>query len=154
LVGVPAALLAGRLSTRFGVLRIVVVASAVMALSAAAFVAIVFVPSWSATIALALVYGAANCAYQAVDWALAIQVLPDEQQAGKDMGIWHASFVLPQAIAPGLTGLAIAASKPVSLQLGYALAFGLAALWFGIGTVFVARLRTALGEPAPAVRPT
>jgi hypothetical protein len=52
---------------------------------------------------VAIVYGAANCAYQAVDWALAIHVLPDAQQAGKDMGIWHASFVLPQAVAPGLT---------------------------------------------------
>ena len=154
LFGVPAALVAGRLSNRFGVLRIVVIASAMMALSAAAFVAIVYYPSWSATIVLAIVYGAANCAYQAVDWALAIQVLPDEQQAGKDMGIWHASLVLPQAIAPGLTGLVIAASKPVSLQLGYAVAFGLAALWFGVGTLVVARLRTALPEAGPAVQPT
>jgi len=154
LVGVPAALLAGRLSSRFGVVRIVVIASAVMALSAAAFVAIVYYPSWSATIVLAIVYGAANCAYQAVDWALAILVLPDEQQAGKDMGIWHASFVLPQAIAPGLTGLVIAASKPVSLQLGYAVAFGLAALWFGVGTLVVARLRPALPEAATAAQPT
>lgn len=144
LAGVPAALAAGRLSSRFGVLRIVVVASAVMALSAAAFVAIVYYPSWSATIVLALVYGAANCAYQAVDWALAIHVLPDTQQAGKDMGIWHTSFVLPQAIAPGVTGLVIAASKPISLQLGYALAFALAALWFAVGTLVVMRLGPGL----------
>lgn len=140
LAGVPVALVAGRASRRFGVLRIVVASSAAMALFAAAFVAIVYAPSWPATIALAIAYGAANCAYQAVDWALAIEVLPDPRRAGKDMGIWHISFVLPQAIAPGLTGIAIAAAKPVSLQLGYAAAFGLAALWFVAGAVAVTRV--------------
>ncbi|HEX3466467.1 MAG TPA: MFS transporter [Candidatus Elarobacter sp.] len=140
LAGVPAALAAGRASRRFGVLRIVVVSSATMALFAAAFIAVVYAPSWPATIVLAIAYGAANCAYQAVDWALAIEVLPDTGQAGKDMGIWHVSFVLPQAIAPGVTGLAIALAKPVSLQLGYAVAFSLAALWFAIGTLAVTRL--------------
>jgi MFS family permease len=140
LAGVPVALAAGRLSNRYGVLRIVVVSSAAMAIFAGAFVAVVYAPSWPATIVLAIAYGAANCAYQAVDWALAIEVLPDARQAGKDMGIWHVSFTLPQAIAPGLTGLVIALAKPVSLQLGYAVAFGLAALWFALGTVVVARL--------------
>jgi predicted MFS family arabinose efflux permease len=146
LAGVPAALYAGRVGDRIGPLRVVVVTSALMALAAAAFVAIVYHPSWYATIALALAYGAANCAYQAVDWALAIAVLPDLADAGKDMGIWHTSFVFPQMIAPGLTGLVIAASKPVSPQLGYALAFAFAALWFGLGTVFVARLYAATGR--------
>jgi len=149
LAGVPAALYAGRIGDRVGPLRIVVVTSALMALAAAAFVAIVYHPSWYATIALALAYGAANCAYQAVDWALAIAVLPDLADAGKDMGIWHTSFVLPQMIAPGLTGLVLAASKPVSPQLGYALAFAFAALWFGLGTVFVARLYAATGRQIP-----
>ncbi len=147
LAGVPVALAAGRSSSRFGVLRIVVVSSAAMAIFAGAFVAVVYAPSWPATIALAIAYGAANCAYQAVDWALAIEVLPDTGAAGKDMGIWHVSFTLPQALAPGLTGLVIAAAKPFSLQLGYAVAFALAALWFAAGTVAVARLGPLRDRP-------
>ncbi len=141
LAGVPGALLAGRASDRIGPLRVVVVASWAMAALAAAFAALVYHPSWTAAIVLALLYGCASCAYQAVDWALAIHVLPAREDAGKDMGIWHVSFVLPQLIAPGITGAVIAACKPVSVAFGYAIAFGLAALWFALGAAVVARLR-------------
>jgi len=141
LTGVPAALAAGRAGDRVGPLRVVVVSSTAMSAIAALFVALAFHPSWTATIVLALLYGAASCAYQAVDWALAIQVLPARADAGKDMGIWHVSFVLPQLIAPGVTGAVIVACKPVSPALGYAVAFALAALWFALGATFVARLR-------------
>ncbi len=141
LTGVPAALLAGRASDRAGPLRVVVASSTAMAVIAALFVALVYHPSWIATVVLALFYGAASCAYQAVDWALAVHVLPARIDAGKDMGIWHVSFVLPQMIAPGLTGVVLAACKPVSVALGYAIAFGLAALWFALGAALVARLR-------------
>jgi len=141
LAGIPGALLAGRAGDRTGPLPIVVGASWAMAALALAFAVLVFHPSWTATIVLALLYGGASCAYQAVDWALAVHVLPAREDAGKDMGIWHVSFVLPQLIAPGITGAVIAACKPVSLAFGYAIAFGLAALWFALGAVFVARLR-------------
>jgi MFS family permease len=141
LTGVPAALLAGRAGDRTGPVRVVVASSAAMAAIAALFVVLVYHPSWPGTVVLALLYGAASCAYQAVDWALATHVLPSRADAGKDMGIWHVSFVLPQMIAPGLTGLVIAACKPVSITFGYAIAFGLAAVWFALGCAFVARLR-------------
>ena len=40
-----------------------------------------------------LIYAAAFGAYQAVDWALALKVLPSAEAAGKDMGIWRISMV-------------------------------------------------------------
>ena len=143
LVGAPAALFAGRLADRIGAFRVVVYSASIMSAAAFAYVAVVFAPSWSWTVIIAIIYGMGTGAYQAVDWALAIRVLPSSIDAGKDMGIWHASLVFPQAIAPGLTGLILTAFKPHSLQLGYAAAFILAAFWLLLGTVFILQLSPA-----------
>jgi hypothetical protein len=88
-------------------------------------------------------FGVGYGAYQAVDWALAIDVLPQGDSAAKDMGIWHVSLVLPQVIAPALTGVILAALKPHSLLLGYTLVFTATAFWFILGTVFVRQIRGA-----------
>lgn len=53
----------------------------------------------------ATLYGLAFGAYYSVDWALGCDVLPNKQDAAKDMGVWHIAMVLPQSIAPALSGL-------------------------------------------------
>jgi len=57
------------------------------------------------------------------------------------MGIWHVSLVLPQMIAPALTGIILSAFKQHSLLLGYTVVFSLTAVWFVLGTVFVRQVR-------------
>jgi hypothetical protein len=108
---------------------------------------IAFRPQMVLTAPVFLVYFAGWGAYQAVDWALALRVLPRSETAGKDMGIWHVALVLPQILGPVLTGWIITGAKmAVSARFAYALAFAIAALWFSLSALLVARVR--LPQPA------
>ena len=142
LLGIPASLLAARLTARWGIVAIVRATSWMMAAAALAYVLIAFHPGIALTAPVFLVYFAGWGAYQAVDWALALQVLPNSENAGKDMGIWHVALVLPQILGPALTGWLITGAKlAVSARFAYALAFAIAALWFSLAAVLVGRVR-------------
>lgn len=141
--GIVTSLIAGRLSDRFGRKPLVYVSGGMMAFAAIVFIAVAFFPSIQFMFAVGALFGLGYGAYQAVDWALAIDVLPAGDSAAKDMGIWHVAIVLPQALAPALTGLTLTTFKSVSLLLGYNVVFVLTALWFVLGTVFVRQIRGA-----------
>jgi Na+/melibiose symporter-like transporter len=142
LLGIPASLVAARLTARFGLVAIVRVTAWMMAAAASAYVLIALSPHWPIMVAVACVYFAGWGAYQAVDWALALRVLPNSETAGKDMGIWHVALVLPQILGPVSTGWIISAAKwAVSARFAYALAFAIAALWFSLAALLLARLR-------------
>ena len=113
-----------------------------MALASVIFIFVAFKPSLAFTFTVGALFGIGYGAYQAVDWALAVDVLPKGEAAAKDMGIWHVSLVLPQVLAPAITGFTLTAFKPVGLLLGYAVVFVLTALWFVLGTVFVRAIRS------------
>jgi hypothetical protein len=113
-----------------------------MAVSAVCYVLAAFHPSLVLLIPIVLVYSAGYGAYQAVDWALALKVLPAAGSAGKDMGIWHVSMVLPQIIGPASTGWLISGVKAwVSAPVAYTIAFGLAAVWLSLAAILVGRVR-------------
>ena len=142
LLGIPASLLAARLADRFGIVGVVRSANWLMAAAALAYVLIAFHPGIALTAPVFLVYFAGWGAYQAVDWALALKVLPKSENAGKDMGIWHVALVLPQILGPALTGWLITGARlAVSARFAYALAFAIAALWFSLSAVLVARVK-------------
>jgi Na+/melibiose symporter-like transporter len=147
MLGIPASLLAARLADRYGIVAVVRVTSWMMAAAAIAYVLIAFHPQMALTAPVFLVYFAGWGAYQAVDWALALKVLPHSETSGKDMGIWHIALVLPQILGPALTGWIITGAKlAVSARFAYALAFAIAALWFSLSALLVARVR--LPQPA------
>lgn len=107
----------------------------------ACFALIAVNPNLPLVVALTVAFGAATGAYGAVDWALALKALPARQDAGKDMGIWHVSMVLPQIIGPAVMGWLITGiEKAGSARLAYALAFVIAALWFTLAAVLVQRV--------------
>jgi hypothetical protein len=112
-----------------------------MAAAAIAFTLAARWPSPPFVFAIGALFGAGYGAYQAVDWALAIDTLPAGEAAAKDMGIWHVSLVFPQMVAPLLTGLTLGALKGMSLVLGYTLVFIMTAMWFVLGTLFVRKIR-------------
>jgi Na+/melibiose symporter-like transporter len=147
MLGIPASLVAARLAGRHGIVAVVRVTSWMMAAAAIAYVLIAFNPSVGLTVPVFLVYFAGWGAYQAIDWALALKVLPRSETAGKDMGIWHVALVLPQILGPALTGWIITGAKlAVSARFAYALAFAIAALWFSLSAILVARVKL----PRPA----
>lgn len=146
--GIPTSLLAGVLSDRFGRKPMVYLSGGTMAAASLLFILVGFRPSLTAMLWIGALFGVGYGAYQAVDWALAIDVIPKGAGAAKDMGIWHVSLVLPQMIAPALTGAVLTLLKPVSLLLGYTVVFTLTALWFILGTVFVRPIRGAHGSRA------
>ncbi len=141
-VGIPASLLAARLAARCGIVAVVRLTSWMMAGSAIAYVLLALHPHPALMVAVAGVYFSGWGAYQAVDWALALRVLPKSEAAGKDMGIWHVALVLPQVLGPASTGWIISGARwAVSAHFAYTLAFAVAALWFSLSAVLVARVR-------------
>jgi hypothetical protein len=72
---------------------------------------------------------------------LALDVLPADLDAGKDMGIWHICPVLPQIAGPVTTGVLITIAKNMaSERFAYGLAFAVAAAWFIAGSVYVSKI--------------
>jgi len=141
-LAVPASIIGIRLSEKIGLVKIVCGTSWIMAITASCYVLIAFHPTFILIVPVVIVFSAAYGAYQAVDWALALAVLPSSDNAGKDMGIWHVSMVLPQIIGPASSGWMISwmiASQ--SAALAYTLAFGIAALWFVLASALVTRVR-------------
>jgi Na+/melibiose symporter-like transporter len=163
LTSIPTSIVAGILSDRYGRKPLVYLAGGIMALACTIFIAVGRFPSMTFTLAVAALFGLGYGAYSAVDWALGIDVLPAGEDVAKDMGIWHVSMVLPQMIAPAISGLVLTAFKDGAvsrlltalgagttaldavrthaLLLGYTVIFAIAAAWFILGTVFVRQIR-------------
>ena len=141
--GIPTSYLAGRLSDRYGRKPLVYLSGGLMAVASLIFIINGFRPSLAFTHWIGALFGVGFGAYQAVDWALAIDVLPKGESAARDMGIWHIALVLPQILAPAVTGITLALFKDRSLLLGYTIVFAMTAVWFILGTVLVRYIRGA-----------
>ncbi len=135
---------AGWLSDHIGRIRIVYLASGLMALAASTFV---IAPAPVILWPMAVVFGLGYGAYFSVDWALAVDTLPSLQEAGKDMGIWSIASNLPTVIAPVIGSVIIVALTALNATaLGYRLVFAVAALAFIIATVFIVKVRVQRPE--------
>jgi Na+/melibiose symporter-like transporter len=141
--GIPTSLLAGALSDRVGRKPLVYLSGGIMAAASLAFIAAGAGQSLAAIFTVGALFGIGYGAYQAVDWALAVDVLPPGGDTAKDMGLWHVALVLPQVLAPALSGALLTGIKPMSLLGAYVAVFAVAATWFVLGTVFVRRIRSA-----------
>jgi MFS family permease len=108
-----------------------------------ALIFIIFYPrAQPILLALAVIYGLGYGLYYAVDWALAVDTLPDRYgAAAKDMGLFHVAYTLPQVIMPVIGGALIEALNGVSPGNGYRIVFALSIVFFGLGTVLVSRIR-------------
>jgi MFS family permease len=136
-------LLAGILSDRYGRKLLVYLSGALMGV-----VCLVFVVTHSFTLAviMGVVFGLGYGAYESVDWALVSDVLPSVDDYAKDMGVWHIAMVLPQVIATPIAGFLLDNFQRVGAannlpNLGYAVIFLLAVVYFFFGTVFVKQIK-------------
>jgi MFS family permease len=141
LVGaIASAFVAGWLSDHTGRVRVVTVASGLMALAASAFV---IAPSAFLLWPMAVVFGLGYGAYFSVDWALAVDTLPSLQEAGKDMGVWSVASNLPTVVAPviGSGIITLGTALLHDTALGYRLVFALAAATLIAAAIFIIKVR-------------
>ncbi len=97
---------------------------------------------------IGLVFGLGYGAYQSVDWALASDVLPSEDDYAKDMGVWHVASTLPQMLAGVIAGSLLDNFQKVGHAhhlptLGYTVIFLLAFGYFVLGTVLIRQVKGA-----------
>ncbi|MEO7453908.1 MAG: MFS transporter [Fimbriimonadales bacterium] len=137
LFGAFGAVFGGKLADKIGRKRTVYLSGALMALPVIPFV---FVRDFSTIALLAIPFAVGYGAYQASDWALAADVMPDRNSLAKDMGIWQSCVAAPQVISGGF-GSIVTLGNRSSMGLGYSLAFGLAAVSFAVAVAFVSRIR-------------
>jgi MFS family permease len=94
--------IAGRISDKIGRRKVFVWTST--ALFALGTVALMFVHDVGSYYVLEVFMGAAYGIYVGVDLALVIDVLPNPDDSGKDLGVLNIANALPQTIAPAVGG--------------------------------------------------
>lgn len=140
---VGSTLVAGMLSDKYGRKRMVYLSGALQGVVTLIFL---FTHRYELIVGMGLIFGLGYGSYQAVDWALATDVLPEKDDYAKDMGIWHVAFTLPQVIAAPIAGLLLDHFQAVGRarglpSLGYSIIFSLALAYFVIGTVLVKQVK-------------
>jgi len=126
--GIPAGIIAGRISDRVGRKRIVYFSCTWMAVIQIWLIVTDYYPNNDAFMVSSALFGIGYGAYRAVDWALALDVVPTGSQIAKDMGIWHVALVLPRVISPLVSG-AILDAYPNQKQTGYLIVFILSIIY-------------------------
>ncbi|WP_216845324.1 MFS transporter [Rathayibacter sp. VKM Ac-2857] len=118
---IGASYFAGWLSDRIGRRKVFVWSST--ALFAVGTFALIFVQDVGAFYVLEAVLGLAYGIYVGVDLALVVDVLPNPDDSGKDLGVFNIANALPQTLAPLVGGILVYVSDPTGNNYG---------LWFTV----------------------
>jgi MFS family permease len=142
---IVSSIVAGKLSDRYGRKPMVYISGALQALVVAV---LIFSHNFELAVLMGIIFGLGFGAYQAVDWALASDVLPSEEDYAKDMGVWHVAFTLPQVLATPIGGTLLDNFQRVGKTsgqptLGYTVLLGLAFVYFVLGTVLIYQVKGA-----------
>lgn len=138
----PMGYLGGRLSDRRGRKVFVYWSGALQALVAFVFI-LLYPRAVGIVLVLGAVYGIGYGMYNSVDWALAVDTLPDRRTSAKDMGLFHIALTLPGQVMPALGGLVLGAVNGAHGNQGFRVIFGSATVFFALSTVLVRRVRSA-----------
>jgi MFS family permease len=137
LMGALGSLVATRLTDTLGRKKTIALAGWIMSLPIVPFA---LIPRYEVVFFCALIFGFAYGIYLSASFALATDVLPNPDDAAKDMGLWQASVATPQ-ILNGLVGGLVDAGNRTGPGLGYTLAFLLASGAFLSGCLLVGRVK-------------
>jgi MFS family permease len=129
-VVVAASLVGGRLSDRTGRRKIFVLTAAIV-YGLAMFV-IAVASDFNGFLVGMAIGGLGFGVYVAVDLALVVDVLPDKDNAAKDLGVFNIAGALPFSVAPGI------ASAILALGGGsYGMLYAVAGVWAILGAVAI-----------------
>jgi MFS family permease len=133
-VVVAASLAGGRLSDRTGRRKLFVVSAA--AVYGLALFILAIASDFNGFLVGMAIGGLGFGVYTAVDLALVVDVLPDKDNAAKDLGVLNIAGALPFSVAPGIA--------PAILALGngsYGVLFAVAGVWAIIGALAILPVR-------------
>ena len=84
-------------------------------------------------------------AFQSVDFALVMDVLPEKKDKAKDIAVWHLAIILPQAVATPIGGVVLDLFERVNCEigLGYMIVFVMTSVYFLLSGLFVYKIRRA-----------
>lgn len=122
-----ASVFAGRLADRFGRKKVVYASGWIMFCSLVPFS---LLPYQSAVLVLVVLFSVGYGAYVSADWALASDIMPNDEDFARDMGMWAMSVPLGQATA-GLLGPLVPLFNSWSGDRGYQV------LWFLCAFIFL-----------------
>lgn len=136
----------GVLAEKHGRKKVVYVANGIIAVVAPMFA---FAPNLPAALGVGALFGLGYGAYISVDYALGTAVLPNPDDAGKDMAIWHVAMTLPQSVAApiggflvGIGGVKVVSAEEVHYsQTGYLLVFLFCAVCFAFGAILLRNVK-------------
>lgn len=130
---IAASAISGPLSDFLQRRKIIVAASTV--LFAVGLAIPFFIPTATGMYIYAALAGIANGCYMSVDQALNVDVLPNPDEAGKDLGILNLSNTIGQVLAPVFT------TQVIAMTGGYKMVFPVAIVFLLAGTFFIMAIR-------------
>uniref|UniRef100_K1PHT5 Major facilitator superfamily (MFS) profile domain-containing protein n=1 Tax=Magallana gigas TaxID=29159 RepID=K1PHT5_MAGGI len=94
---------------------------------------------------VAFFFGIGFGSFQSVDFALVMDILPEEKDKAKDIAVWHLALILPNALATPVGGLILDYFESVNCRigLGYIILFVVTTVYFLLSGIFVTRIRQA-----------
>ena len=139
IAGLVGTLLVGRFTDRVSKKRLVYISCTILAFGAAIFA---FIHSMLLVLVIAFVFGAGWGAFSAVDWALAVNLLPEPGEgAARYMAVWHFCLTMPQVLAPLFGPVADYLNAHYGTGAGWRAAMLSTVLYLAIGTALLHRVQ-------------
>ena len=135
--GLVGTVVAGKSLSKYSKKQVVYGASGVIGLAALIFA---FTGTKEMVLVLGFLFGAGWGAFQAVDWALAVNLLPPGG-AARYMAVWHVCMTVPQIIAPLFGRVADSLNESMGRGIGWRAAMLSTVLYLAIGTGLLTRVK-------------
>ena len=139
ITALPSALLTGYLSDLYGRRKIFIYISSIFMIIVS--FSFIMISNFNQALIIGAIFGIAFGAFVTSDWALAIDLLPKEEQSAKNLGIWNYAGVGPQVIAPAIGGIILDRFNLIKDNLGYQVVFGTVIIYLIIGTLLFIKVK-------------
>ncbi|KAI9355385.1 major facilitator superfamily domain-containing protein [Zopfochytrium polystomum] len=103
------------------------------------------VTSFEMALVVSGIFGLGYGPFISTEFAMLMDVLPSEEEAAKDMALWHSALVLPQIVATPIAGWMLdtfqRVGRPTYQCLGYNVVFAVCIVYFVGGAIVTKRIK-------------